>query len=248
MVRVAHVVSITAFVGAMLLCTWAAPAQAALILQGTRVVFPSDAREVTLGVSNEGDGPVLAQGWIDTGKAEVLPAEVVAPFVVTPAVVRVDPGEGAMLRIAYSGEALPSDRESLFFLNVQETPPGNAEGANTLQFVFRSRVKLFYRPMALDMDVAKAPGLLQWKLGHDGQGRLALQVRNPSPYHVSFARIGVASATMQADVARQMLGPYETTELAFNDPMVAISGAISVEYEVINDFGARVHFSRPLQK
>ena len=51
----------------------AAPAaQAEIVIHGTRVIYPSDAREVTLQVSNNGSKPALVQAWIDEGDPKVL--------------------------------------------------------------------------------------------------------------------------------------------------------------------------------
>ncbi len=51
----------------------AAPAaQAEIVIHGTRVIYPSDAREVTLQVSNNGSKPALVQAWIDEGDQKVL--------------------------------------------------------------------------------------------------------------------------------------------------------------------------------
>ncbi len=95
---------------AIALC--AGTAHAGLIAQGTRVVFPASEREVTLRVSNTSGTPVLAQAWIDDGRQDVPPEELQVPFSVTPAVTRVDPNGGAVLRIAYLKAPLPTDRWS----------------------------------------------------------------------------------------------------------------------------------------
>ena len=47
-----------------------------------------------------------------------------------------------------AGEGLPSDRESLFWLNIMEIPL-KVEDPNSVQFAIRQRLKLFYRPPAL---------------------------------------------------------------------------------------------------
>lgn len=44
---------------------------------------------------------------------------------------------------------LPSDRESLFYYNVREIPPKSGK-ANTLQIALQTRIKLFWRPKALE--------------------------------------------------------------------------------------------------
>jgi P pilus assembly chaperone PapD len=79
-------------------------AQAEIILHGTRVVYPSDAREVTLQVSNNGSKPSLVQAWIDDGDPKSTPDQSKVPFMITPPISRVDPTKSQSLRIA----ALPS--------------------------------------------------------------------------------------------------------------------------------------------
>ena len=50
-----------------------APAtQAEIVIHGTRVIYPSDAREVTLQVSNNGSKPALVQAWLDEGDSKAL--------------------------------------------------------------------------------------------------------------------------------------------------------------------------------
>lgn len=150
---------------AIALC--AGTAHAGLIAQGTRVVFPASEREVTLRVSNTSGTPVLAQAWIDDGRQDVPPEELQVPFSVTPAVTRVDPNGGAVLRIAYLKAPLPTDRESLFWLNILSSAQDEDEN-NALQFSFRSRFKLFFRPSQLK-SVDSAAGKLQWKFLESGE-------------------------------------------------------------------------------
>ena len=60
-----------------------APAtQAEIVIHGTRVIYPSDAREVTLQVSNNGSKPALVQAWIDEGDPYTGPIKV--PFMIAP--------------------------------------------------------------------------------------------------------------------------------------------------------------------
>ncbi|WZB64386.1 fimbria/pilus periplasmic chaperone [Achromobacter xylosoxidans] len=59
----------------------------------------------------------------------------VVPFIVSPALTRVEPDGSALLRVFHAKRPLPTDRESLFYLNVMETPPRSSEeNALTLQF------------------------------------------------------------------------------------------------------------------
>ena len=45
---------------------------------------------------------------------------------------------------------LPADRESLFYYNMREIPP-KAEQKNVMQIAMQSRLKLFWRPKAIEL-------------------------------------------------------------------------------------------------
>ena len=51
------------------------------------------------------------------------PESVDAPFLITPPLFRMDAQKEQSLRIVYTHDQLPADRESLFWLNVLEVPP-----------------------------------------------------------------------------------------------------------------------------
>ncbi len=53
---------------------------AEIILHGTRVIYPSDAREVSLQLSNNGTTPSLVQAWIDDGNSKSTPDESNVPL------------------------------------------------------------------------------------------------------------------------------------------------------------------------
>ncbi|WP_420994769.1 fimbrial biogenesis chaperone [Cupriavidus sp. 30B13] len=235
----------------MALSALAGPARAAIVIQGTRVVFPADSREVTLRINNPGTGPVLVQSWLDDGHADIPPEKVQVPFVLAPSVARVEPGKGTVLRISYTGEALPADRESLFWLNVLEVPPKQDSTENVLQFAFRSRIKVFFRPVGLT-DVDAAPARLTWRLASvdrpDGKAgkQLAVEASNPTPYYVSFgfveARLDGKSVLMPGG----MVAPHATQAFVLPDVRPGSHAKASVRFEVINDYGGRSTEEKPL--
>jgi len=54
------------FLSGFALCSMLATAtHAEIVIHGTRVIYPSDASEVTLQLSNNGSKPALVQAWID---------------------------------------------------------------------------------------------------------------------------------------------------------------------------------------
>ncbi len=93
--------------------------------------------------------------------------------------VKLRPEQSAQLRFIYSGTGLPADRESLFWVNIQEVPPAPEEN-NILQFAIRTRLKLFYRPQGIATSLPKAVENLQWQ-----QSANTLSFTNNSPLHIT---------------------------------------------------------------
>lgn len=127
----------------MALC---ASTYASVVLNNTRVIFPAQAKKVTVPLTNHSSKPVLVQSWLDNGDAASDPALTATPFIIIPPVTRIDGGKSQTLRLlAINTSALPRDKESVFWLNVLDVPvKPAAEDKNRLQVALRSRVKLFF--------------------------------------------------------------------------------------------------------
>ena len=221
-------------------------AQASVVIAGTRVVYNGKDREVTVKLSNEGQLPALTQVWLDKGDASAAPAAIAVPFTVTPPMSRIDPGKGQALRFFHTGEPLPQDRESVFWLNVLEIPPTPKDqaDANKLQLAFRSRIKFFYRPAGLAGSAQGAPEKIEWRLRHEA-GHTLLEARNPTPYFVSFSSLQVRGAGASASFEDGgMVGPGETK--VFPLAGEAPAGALKLRYRAINDFGGAIDGESPL--
>ena len=227
-------------------------AQGAIIVQGTRVVFPEKSREVTLRINNVSVAPVLVQSWVDDGQSDALPEDLQVPFIVAPAVTRVDSGSTAVLRISSAQPQLPTDRESLFWLNVLEMPPRSSVDETVLQFSFRTRIKLFFRPDSLGPDASGAADSLTWKLIRNvagkGKSNAVLEVTNPSPYYVSFGRVGAQFKATLTPAGTGMVEPFGTAQFTLSLPITSPYQKASVQYEVINDYGGRRIIEKPLAK
>ncbi|MFW8079519.1 molecular chaperone, partial [Klebsiella pneumoniae] len=116
----------------------AANVSASSIINGTRFIYPSDEREITVQVDNKNSYPVLLQSWIDDGHSQIEPEKMNVPFILTPPLTRVEAGKGQTLRINYIGADLSPDREHVFWLNVLEIPQNEKDTKNHLQVAFRS--------------------------------------------------------------------------------------------------------------
>lgn len=217
----------------------ALPANASVVIAGTRVIYHAKDSEQTIKLTNNGDSPALTQIWLDKGDPNAAPSSIDVPFVISPPFARIDQGKGQTLRILYTGEPLPQDRESVFWLNVLEVPPKPAAheaNANLLQMAIRSRIKLFFRPVGLKDDAGDAPAKINWRVVETG-GRAALEAHNPTSYHVSFSSLELIGGDKAARFEDGgMVAPGETRDFPLSGDVFHGAGA-KVRYHAINDFG-----------
>lgn len=219
-----------------------AQAHAAIVISGTRVVFPAASRDVSLKIQNKGGDPALVQAWIDDGDATSTPTTAKAPFAITPPVFRIDPAQGHSLRIVHVGDVLPTGRESLYWLNVLEIPPKSADAAakNVLQLAFRHRIKLLHRPADLPGPPDTAPSTLRWSVERDN-ARLQVHVDNPSPYYVSFNAVTLPAAR-EGDVPLSLGGGMVEPggHARFPADAPGQRPVREVRFVTINDYGATI--------
>ncbi|WP_248805937.1 molecular chaperone [Pseudomonas sp. MWU13-2100] len=225
----------------------AVPVQASVVLSGTRVIYPQHEKEVSLKLESKNQRPVLLQVWLDNGDEQSTPDLAGIPFLVTPPIFRMEPEQHQVLRLSYTGEPLPQDRESLFWFNMLEVPSQtlDAEQSNQLQLAFRTRVKLFFRPTKLPYEVEAAAAKLQWRQVSSEQGQM-LEVYNPTPYHLSFDQIDLVAAEQRharehgASGAGNMVAPNGRNRFLLPSLKSRPSTAMTAEFETIDDFGVRV--------
>jgi P pilus assembly chaperone PapD len=216
-------------------------AQASVVTHNTRVIFPEGQREVSLRLSNEGNGPSLVQVWVDDGDAAATPSMASAPFVIRPPMFRMDAGKSQVLRILHAGEPLPSDRESLFYFNLLEVPSANrgeAAAEQRLNLVTRTRLKLIYRPKGLQAaGMNKAAAQLKWQLVSEA-GTWVLKADNASPYHINLNELRLRVNGSDTAVKASVATPFSVTRFALPSGSTRPAAALQVEY--VNDQGGTV--------
>lgn len=198
-----------------------APAFAGVVMGGTRIVYPQHSKEVAFSVANkESATPYLIQSWVEGDKQTENHA---APFIVTPPLFRLDPDQTNTLRIQYTGAPLPTDRESVFWLDIKAIAPKPKESSNELQINVKSKFKIFYRPENIKGDAATA-----WQKITFTRTAKGVKATNPTAYYVSFFQLNVAGHNIDQP---GMIGPGESREWP-------VTGNGSVSWSAINDFGA----------
>lgn len=207
---------------------------ASIVVSGTRVIYPGNEKEVTVKLSNVGKSPVLVQSWIDRGDVSAKPEKIAVPFILTPPMNRIDPDKSQTLRLSYTASpALPEDRESVYWLNVLEIPPLRATAApNRLQVAFRTRIKLFYRPVAIDDKVkaTEAGEKLTWTISGT-----TLRAHNITPYFISLVSVNVGQGASGDSAEGEMVPPMGTQTFQMRG---ALKAGTPLSYEFVNDWGA----------
>lgn len=227
----------------LLLAIQSGTSQAALSLSGTRVVFTSDKRNVSIIVRNPSLDIYAAQAWVNTEADDTTTA---VPFIASPPLFRLDPGKDQQVQINGLPNSLPTDRESLFYFNIQEIPHTNNITTNVLNIALRTRIKIFYRPHTLQGSSVARLQELQWSV-LKVDGKTLLKVNNPTPFHVSFVRLEVLVNGKTVELKQPTMATplgEQTFELPDINPMPGMQ----VVFSAINDYGAYTKpMTRPIQ-
>jgi P pilus assembly chaperone PapD len=208
--------------GVLLITLNTALAQAGVVVGGTRLVYDAGKSQALLSVSNpDKDTDYLIQAWLDNQHDTDSRK---APFVITPPLFRLDAQQENLLRIIHTGEDMPADRESVYWLSVKSIAATERSANNRLQIAIRTRIKLFYRPVNLPGMAEDAYKQLEFTR-HDNQ----LIVTNPTPYFVSFQMVKVGNSIIQNP---GMVPPKGSHQLPLP------SGAVGkLTWQAINDYG-----------
>lgn len=197
-------------------------AQGGIALGATRVIYSLGNKQTSLPIQNSSSKQrYLINAWIDDAN-EVKTKN----FIVTPPLFVNEPKTENTLRIMYVGPDLPTDQESLFYLNVKAIPAidkQDIEGKNVLQLAILSRIKLFVRPQKLDIDVEDAAKLLSFKSSTAG-----ITVHNPSPYYMTLVHLSSGPHKMDS----VMVAPKASIDIK------TAAKSSDIQFQFINDYGA----------
>ncbi|EFF0784312.1 fimbria/pilus periplasmic chaperone [Escherichia albertii] len=135
----------------LLISSMTLPAHAGIVIYGTRIIYPAENKEVMVQLMNQGNRSSLVQAWIDDGDTSLPPEKIQVPFMLTPPVAKVGANSGQQIKIRIMPNRLPTNKESIFYLNILDIPPNSPEdeGKNALKFAMQNRIKLFYRPVGV---------------------------------------------------------------------------------------------------
>lgn len=189
----------------------------------TRIIYDANKKEVALPLANKDkELPWLIQSWTDNGDGKTR-----GPFIVTPPLFRLDPQKEQNLRITWSGQTLPADRESLFYMNVRTIPAmaKDEDEKNVLRLIYKTRLKLFWRPTGLRDTPVDACKNLRFSKRAGG-----LQVINDASYYSIFDSLKLGNASLKE---AEMVAPKSTMQFS----LPAAAKGPKVTWRCITDYG-----------
>ena len=131
----------------------------------TRVVALESDKETSIKLLNDDTTQdYLVQSWVEDLKG----SDKNLPLILTPPLFKIGAGREGKLRMVILPGRIPQDRESVYWLWIQEVPPVSKVKGNQLQVAVRTRLKIFLRPTTLSEKPAETVSKLQWQVSHDG--------------------------------------------------------------------------------
>jgi len=200
------------------------PADAGGISLGrSRVVYPADAQQATISLSNKSDASTyLMQSWVETADGKKT-----SDFIVTPPLYTSAPGNENMLRIVSAGAQHATDKESLYYLNVKAIPSVDKkallQGSGGVVVATRMQIKLFVRPQGLTPAREQAASALEFT-----RKGTQVVINNPTPYYLTLTDMKAGGQSLK-DV---MVAPRSS-----ESQTLPASNGSSVTWNSINDYG-----------
>ncbi|WP_337013342.1 fimbrial assembly chaperone [Pantoea sp. AS142] len=205
----------------------------------TRVVFNQSDLTQSINVINSGQNETFLQLWTDDGDLTLSPDASITPVIVIPPVVKMYPGEMRSLRLMLtSRQALPADKESLYWLNIYQIPALKKElnaAARKVVLPLRIRMKIFIRPAGLNAPQTTDPEKLRFAARGD-----KITLTNPTPWFMSMT----VNPKGQQSIKDIILAPYSDLQI---ESRTTLKSGDSVNYAVINDQGIPVNYTTTFQ-
>lgn len=216
-------------------CLFSQSTYAAISLDRTRVLYNEGERSVSMILENENEEkPYLAQSWLENK----LDEKINSPFIVTPPVQRIEPGNKSQIKIQAlpATNMLPTDRESIYYLNVREIPP-RSDSPNVLQIALQTKIKMFYRPKSIVVPSRLEANPMEKDIVIEKQGS-HYNVKNPSPYYLTITKVHKNNTEINGFEA-VMIEPFGQRSLGAK--VGDLGSAPAIEY--LNDFGGLVQLT-----
>ncbi|MBM6607352.1 molecular chaperone [Enterobacteriaceae bacterium RIT814] len=213
---------------AMLICSTSFVANGGVVVESTRYLYKEGSREISAQLDNKDDTPYLMKSWVEASGTSTVSA-----FMVTPPLFRLEGKQKNTVRIFPNAHisSAAKDRDTLFYFNVMSIPPTNsddAESQNRLQLAVRHRMRLIYRPKAIqNLSVIEESKKIKWRKSN---GKITIE--NPTPFFIYFTSVKINGKEMVDNISN-----IEAFESKQADLPAGITGG-KVTWSVATEYGS----------
>ncbi|ENU1225994.1 molecular chaperone [Providencia rettgeri] len=200
-----------------------------------RLTYMVGEKSVSVSLRNTSTSAYLIQAnmqWLDENTGiNILNKKEKIPFTVTPPLYKLKGDEYYSWRILFTGQTqnLPSDRESVFLVQLKAIPSTERQSQSSLQFtVTRSLLfKVYYRPADLkDITLEQVAEKLSFRRENN-----ALIVMNNSPIYATFDNLFINGHAFSDEALFLSVPPFSEQRFHFESlPSGSVSWAILDEY------------------
>jgi len=223
----------------------------------SRVIYLEGQAGSSLTLANTGEASTLVQLWVDRGEGD--PDSVAPPFVVIPSVLHMPAGSRRAVRVMFTEDDVPRDRESLYWINIYQiseravsSSPGQKDGS-TLDLALNMQLKLFFRPAQIpDIPLPLSPSNIQANVNSKDL-QSSIHIKNQSPHFISMVAIdgGEADTSLRWGKNEDLtLPPFSsrTYQIAPTTLQRALGSKLSdtVRISYIDDSGYTSQVSLPI--
>ena len=139
----------------------------------------------------------------------------------------------AVVQMMYSGEGLPTDRESLVWLDVKAIPAmtdGEKKVKTKVMVAVLTRIKVFYRPENLPGNATDAIAALSWKK----EANNTVTVKNDSPYYVVMNKVKINDDEVKVSIEdnNTVVAPHGSKTY----PVKTAKAGTKVTWSAINEY------------
>lgn len=216
-------------------CLISLSASSAVRPQLTRIIAYAQDKETPIDIVNDSEEMYLIQSWLE----DLNGNDSNIPLVLTPPVMKLGGKAEGKLRLVVLPAEIPQDRESVYWLSLQEIPPKakNEEIENRLIIAIRSRLKVFVRPQGLsEKGATQAVKSLRWEVEREG-GKVWLKAVNPSPYYISFGKLELKAGGKGVTLEDKINMPTPMGSQRYLVPKAFVGKSVVLTYSAVNDYG-----------
>ncbi|PVZ83870.1 fimbrial chaperone protein [Serratia sp. S1B] len=223
------------------------PVSASVVMLNTRVIYPANSQSQTIQLTNKDNIPYVMQMWSDINNPASTPENADGPFVVVPALFRIEPQTGQSVRLIFTGKDLPQDRESVFYLNSVQIPPKNManQAENQMLVVLRNRIKIFYRPKTIAGSSNTVAQQLRFSLNQQAS-QWVMTVHNDSGYYASVIKAVAVIGNKEVPFKVDMVAPKSQASWVLEKGAQSPAGAQKVKFTLVNDYGGHTNLESQL--